>query len=184
VKASGWNVSTLHELVVEHAQNEHNLRSLLQEELDRRVCGQQEQLDRRLNDLRLLLSERFESQRQALSAALESAEKAVVKAEQSAEKRFDSVNEFRQQLNDQAATFMTRAEVSARLDSISIEVGRNLELIREVELRLTSRIDSLESTSQGRQDEKSDRRLDLSGLLQFVAVILTMIGLVIVVLHK
>lgn len=63
--------------------------------------------------LRDLLDERDRTQKQAVSAALSAQEKAVGKAETAAEKRFDSVNEFRAQLSDQANTFMPRAEAEA-----------------------------------------------------------------------
>lgn len=46
----------------------------------------------------------------AVAAALLSAEKAVVKAEIATEKRFESVNEFRGQLADQATSLLSRNE--------------------------------------------------------------------------
>lgn len=60
-------------------------------------------------------AQRFEAQERAVAAALNAAEKAVVKAEAAAEKRFDGVNEFRAQLSDQAATFVTRAEYAVTI---------------------------------------------------------------------
>ena len=59
--------------------------------------------------------QRFKAQDRAVLAALAAAEKAVSKAEIAAEKRFDAVNEFRGQLKDQAATFVTRTELYAGL---------------------------------------------------------------------
>lgn len=58
--------------------------------------------------------QRFDAQESAVAAALTAADRAVAKAEVAAEKRFDSVNEFRAQLADQAATFMPRAESEIR----------------------------------------------------------------------
>jgi len=55
----------------------------------------------------------------AVNAALAAAEKAVTKAETSAEKRFDSQNEFREQLKDQATTFMPRSEAQLQLDALN-----------------------------------------------------------------
>jgi Flp pilus assembly protein TadB len=54
------------------------------------------------------------AQEKAVAAAMAAAEKAVTKAEIAAEKRFESVNEFRGQLADQAATLVTRPEYDAR----------------------------------------------------------------------
>ncbi len=56
---------------------------------------------------------RFSDQEQAVQAALAAAEKAVVKAELASDKRFESVNEFRAQLSDQANTFISRVEYNA-----------------------------------------------------------------------
>lgn len=66
--------------------------------------------ERRHADLIALLAERKESQEVAVRAAIDAAEKATIKAESATEKRFESVNEFRAQLTDQAATFVTRTE--------------------------------------------------------------------------
>jgi len=68
------------------------------------------------------MDRRFEAaiaaQDKAVQIAMIASEKAVVKAEIAAEKRFESVNEFRGQLSDQAATFMPRAETEQRLSRI------------------------------------------------------------------
>ncbi len=64
-----------------------------------------------LDERDLRYKERHDAQQNAISAALAAAEKAVTKAEVAAEKRFDGVNEFRGQLKDQSATFITRTEV-------------------------------------------------------------------------
>jgi len=62
------------------------------------------------------------AQQEAVAAALAAAEKAVAKAELAAERRFESVNEFRAQLSDQAATFMPRGEAEARLNVLSDKI--------------------------------------------------------------
>ena len=92
-----------------------------------------ESTQQQLNDLRALLDERYATQTKALDAAFEaaekgvvtalaSAEKAVTKAETAAERRFASVNEFRSQLADQSASFITRVEFTARLDALDNQV--------------------------------------------------------------
>lgn len=55
--------------------------------------------------------QRFKAQEQAVAFALAASEKATTKADAANEKRFDGVNEFRSQLKDQAATFITRGEL-------------------------------------------------------------------------
>lgn len=103
-------------------------------------------LELRIDDVRNLMTEaleaadkrydqRFEGQEKAVNAALAAAEKAVnaalvaadravAKAEIAAEKRFDSVNEFRGQLRDQATTLLPRAEADARLLAIEQRITR------------------------------------------------------------
>jgi hypothetical protein len=53
-------------------------------------------------------TQRFTDLETALRAALAASEKAISKAETATERRFESVNEFRQTLTDQAASFVTR----------------------------------------------------------------------------
>lgn len=62
------------------------------------------------------------AQDKAVQIAMIASEKAVVKAEIAAEKRFESVNEFRGQLADQAATFMPRAEAEQRLFALGEKI--------------------------------------------------------------
>lgn len=61
-------------------------------------------------------------------AALEAADKAIAKSEESYNKRFESVNEFRAQLSDQATRFMPRLEAEQR-------IGQNAEKINALEQR-------------------------------------------------
>jgi hypothetical protein len=64
-------------------------------------------------------------QRRAVDAALAAAEKAVTKAEVASDKRFEGVNEFRQALSDQTATFVPRTEWQSSL----AEQERRLRLV-------------------------------------------------------
>jgi hypothetical protein len=63
--------------------------------------------------------ERWESQEKALAAALAAVKEAVEKAEAANGARFASVNEFRQTLSDQTATFMPRAEFDRAIGSLN-----------------------------------------------------------------
>jgi hypothetical protein len=107
------------------------------EALDRRVDtlyqGFKDEVDHRFEAVDLRNQQRYDAQQTALkdaltaqdkavSAALNAAEKAVAKAEVASEKRFDSVNEFRGQLSDQAATFMPRAEAEAQYRSMTDKI--------------------------------------------------------------
>jgi len=97
----------------------------LREHMQRQIDTQSRHQQQMLNELRTQLDERYQTQTKALdaafasaekavSAALQAAEAAVQKAENAADKRFEAVNEFRGQLSDQAAKFMTRDESLAR----------------------------------------------------------------------
>ena len=74
-----------------------------------------EEMDRRFSAAIL-------AQDKAVQIAMIASEKAVVKAEVAAEKRFESVNEFRAQLTDQATTFMPRAEAEQRLSALAEKI--------------------------------------------------------------
>src|SRR6186713_1573425 len=59
------------------------------------------------------------AQGKAVDAALAAADRAVAKAEAAAEKRFESQNEFRGTLTDQARTFMPRTEAEQSTGAIN-----------------------------------------------------------------
>lgn len=63
--------------------------------------------------------------KEATQAALTAAKEAVVKAENASEKRFEGVNEFRQTLSDQAATFISRSEFNALKERLDRGEGRS-----------------------------------------------------------
>jgi ElaB/YqjD/DUF883 family membrane-anchored ribosome-binding protein len=72
----------------------------------------------------LRYEQRFVAQERAVEAALQSARSATQKAETAAERRFDSVNEFRQTLSNNQATYITRTEVGALVGDQSSFVTR------------------------------------------------------------
>jgi hypothetical protein len=72
--------------------------------------------------LREYVDARFDSQEKAVNAALAAAQKAVDKAEAASEKRFESVNEFRAALGDQARLLMPRSEAEQQFKTISEKI--------------------------------------------------------------
>ena len=108
-------------------------------ETDSRIRQRFEELDLRYHQqfdhLRTKFGESARAAEKSVSVALESAEKAVTKAEMANEKRFDSVNEFRAQLRDQASTFIPRPEAEQRMSQLS---GR-LEELRDNDALRTGR---------------------------------------------
>jgi hypothetical protein len=82
--------------------------------------------------LREYVDVRIAAQQQAVEAALASASLAVAKAEAASDKRFDSVNEFRAQLDDQTRTLMPRLEVEAQLSTLKEKVDANAATIKAI----------------------------------------------------
>lgn len=97
-------------------------------------------------DMRFLAQEKavaaaLAAQEKAVAAALAAADRAVSKAETAAERRFESQNEFRGTLTDQARTFMPRAEAEQATKTLN----EKLEVI-------TSRVNTRDDRGQGRGD--------------------------------
>lgn len=157
----------------------------LREHLQRQVDGLERHQARLLSEFRVQLDERYATQTKALEAAFASAEKAVTaalsaaetavqKAEMAADKRFESVNEFRGQLADQAARFMTRDEALSRHD-------RTQEQIKDMSERHSSELAVLRDI-HGKDVTGINKRLDLkqgssSGMERFWGYIVGAIGL-------
>lgn len=72
---------------------------------------------------------RFQAAEGAVSAALSSSEKAISKAEMANDKRFESVNEFRAALGDQASTLLTRNEYNTEHRALEEKVDRCLGML-------------------------------------------------------
>lgn len=103
---SGWTTDTLRSSV---QQQVDDMRRMLQE----RYETQTKAVDAAFLAQQTAMQTALTAAERAVQTALLAAEKAVAKAEIAADKRFDSVNEFRAQLADQAATLMPRKEVEA-----------------------------------------------------------------------
>jgi hypothetical protein len=152
-------------------------------------------------DLRDLLDERhanqvtamrtaFEAADKAMAAALAAAKEATLKAEGASDKRFEATNEFRKQLADIIATFMSRVETETRLtaldDKYESATSRNVSVIAEVDrrlseqlnaltLRLTSRLDLAGGRDEGQSAGRTEQRLNIGQLLQVVVVIVAVL---------
>jgi hypothetical protein len=98
-------------------------------------------IDARLRDADLRYQQRFDAQTSALDAALAAQKEAVQTANAAAEKRFESINEFRQQLADQAATFMPRAEAEQRSRALT----EKIDLLHSSAIQLQGRAAGLNS---------------------------------------
>lgn len=83
--------------------------------------------------------ERFEAMKTMVDTAFATAQTAIDKADVATEKRFEGVNEFRAQLSDQAARFVTREVMDALADKLLSQIDRNRQdldaLAKRVDLR-------------------------------------------------
>ncbi len=70
-----------------------------------------ERYDEVLHEKELRLQQRFEASEKYVKLGFDSAEKAIIKAEAATTIRFEGVNEFRSQLNQQQLTYIPRSEV-------------------------------------------------------------------------
>jgi hypothetical protein len=158
-------------------------------------------------DMRLMLQERYETQTKAVDAAflaqqtamstaltaaeravqtaLLAAEKAVTKAEIAANARFDSVNEFRAQLADQASTFVSRGEFSAQhsalADKVEVDSKRLNERLSQMELVLTSRLDVAQEQNRGGVEHRSEQRLNAGQAIAAISLFINVVLAVVVV---
>lgn len=116
-------------------------------------------LDARLAEIDRRYEQRFSAQEAAVLAALVSANAATNKAEAATDRRFESVNEFRQALTDQTATFITRAEAEAR-------IGANAEKIAD----LFDRVNLMGGRQAGSTDTRSFLIASVGVLIGLAAV--------------
>jgi hypothetical protein len=161
---SGWTVDTLHQhFQIQLVEATKYFQSL--------IDGQNSAMTRRMDDQLRMLDERYatsvkaldaaflaqqtamrtalEAAEKAVATALTSAEKAVTKAEVAAEKRFEAVNEFRGQLSDQAATFLSRTEADVRIGALGEKVDQHAQLSSERISQIDRRLDLTQGKSAG-----------------------------------
>jgi len=121
----------------------------------------------------------FDAADKAVQAALTAVEKASDRAESYSDQRFESVNEFRAQLSDQAATFINRAEYSVQHKALDDKVTSISDRVIQLELRLTSRLDLAKGNDAGARESEGDRRLDSAAIAQWAAMALIGIGVIV-----
>lgn len=115
--------------------------------------------------------------RDETAAALSASDKAIQKSETSMERRFESVNEFRAQLGDQAATFMPRKESEARHQQAQDKLNALEKQITEQLGSLRSRLDRYEGSAKGEQ-------LTMGKIYAGLAAAATLITLVIMIANN
>lgn len=117
--------------------------SNLAESVRQQIAGEKELTDAKFVQHLTMI----DTQADKVALALASSDKATSKAETANEKRFESVNEFRAQLTDQARTFMPRAEAEAI-------IRRSTERIEELTARVGQTVDRSEIEAQRQRDDQ------------------------------
>jgi membrane-bound ClpP family serine protease len=111
------------------------------------------------------------------------------------EKRFDSVNEFRGQLADQASTFVTKVEYYTAHKSLEdkvitlnerrdTEIARVLQLQNDLERRVNTRLDTAAGILAGNRERQSDARLNVNMLVPVIATLLSLAAIIVSVFLK
>jgi len=93
--------------------------------------------------------QRFKAMDEKTGLALTSSKEAVAKAETATEKRFDSVNEFRKTLADQATGFMPRQEYVSNHQSLIDKIEAIKEVLNKEITSLRESRSQLEGRSSG-----------------------------------
>jgi len=100
-----------------------NQLSALTKMLDERYATQTKALDAAFLTQQTAMQTALNAAEKAVNAALIAAKEAVDKANTANEKRFESVNEFRGQLNDLVGTMISRNEAGVRFQAIEEKIS-------------------------------------------------------------
>ena len=91
--------------------------------LESKISANDQRYEQRFADSEKAVNAALQAADKAVSAALQSAKEAVNKAEAANDKHFDSVNEFRRTLGDQANGFLTKDSAVARFDGLNEKIN-------------------------------------------------------------
>ena len=169
---SSWTVDTLHKYTVQRIDDLVTL-------LDERHQSQIKATEAAFAAQQAAMRTAFDAADKAVQAALTAVEKASDRAEGTSDKKFESVNEFRGQLADQAANFIGRAEYSVQHKALEDRVTSIQDRVIQLELRLTSRLDLAKGNDAGAKESEGDRRLDSAAIAQWAAMALIGIGVIV-----
>jgi hypothetical protein len=192
-----WTVETLKEYVDVQFTG---LRNMLEERfqmqtkaVDAAFSAQQMAMQTAKTEQGIAMVTALAAQKEAVQTAMAAAEKAVAKAEASADKRFESVNEFRAQLADQATTFASKSDVDIRMKGLADKLeyeAQHLEdmgnmrekAIANLELRLSRRLDLAQGEDTGTAESRSNKRSDTSVNIAIGSIVLAVISVVITII--
>jgi vacuolar-type H+-ATPase subunit I/STV1 len=124
---SGWTVDTLHSLMLS-LLNERDkalvaAMAASEKAIERALAAAEKAVIVRADNAEREFHEHLAQNRHETDLAFIASEKAILKAENAAEKRFESVNEFRAQLSDQATRFYPRTEAEAAISRVNERIA-------------------------------------------------------------
>lgn len=101
------------------------------------LAAEKSYLESQINGLREAFNQQINYQKDATLATLAASDKAILKSETATEKRFESVNEFRAALSDQAGNKLSRAEFNVQHDNLMQRLAAQTKRIEDLQLQLT-----------------------------------------------
>lgn len=113
------------------------------------LAAAEKAVDKVADNLQREFHEHLIQYRHEVTLAFESSDRAITKAEMSTEKRFESVNEFRAQLGDQASRFLGRAEYYAAHNALVAKVEEQAKHQTERLTEINRRLDLNQGKSSG-----------------------------------
>lgn len=189
-----WTVATLKQY--EDVQIS-DLKILLQERfqmqtkaVDAAFDAQQKAMTTAKTEQSTAMATALDAAKEAVATAMAASERAGNKAEAAADKRFESVNEFRSQLGDQAATFATRSDMEIRMSAQADKMTYGFDALRDagdvreksiatLRLDMTSRLDTNRGIDTGTADSRTNRRQDTSLIVSCGSLFLVLISVAI-----
>jgi chromosome segregation ATPase len=157
--------------------------------LDERYATQTKAVDAAFLAQQTAMQTALTAARESTQSDLLAAKEAVGKAEVAAEKRFESVNEFRAQLADQAGTFMPRSEAmtivqsnTERIQAINTQLERRLDDIREQMVKLEQRLERREGEASGASTQSGAAQVVRNQAVALAGVILVALSVAVTVI--
>ena len=105
------------------------------EYLESQIEGLRNSITAQITSQKEALNAALTAAKEALTAALASSEKAISKQETAIQERFEKVNEFRAQLDDQAKTFVRKSESDIKFGAVEKEIDESNRWRRTVDLK-------------------------------------------------
>lgn len=126
------------------------------------------------------LDERKEAQEKAVAERLAEKDKRDSERAASMEKRLDGMNEFRQTLSDQAATFLSRAAYDDAHKALEDKVEAGDRAISEKVDVLQTTVTAFISSQQGAKEQVTEKRQDNSSKIGMIVAVATVINVLFV----